>query len=393
MHVMFSPAEEDFRSALRDYLDRTIAPQWRVPGFWAGLPSDTAFGLRREWEREKALAGFGGIEVPVEYGGRGGTPGMQAVHDQELVASGAPRSANQLGLVSLTPTLLAVGTEEQKRTLLPPLLRNETIWVQGFSEPDAGSDLAAIHTGARREGDVFAVNGQKLWTSQARYGDRMFALVRTTPGSVRHEGLSLLLVDMHQPGVEARPLRTMSGDTEFGEVFFTDARVPVGDCLGGVGNGWRTAMLLLSFERGASGFTYHAEMRRMLAEMLPVLGRLRAGAALRDPVLRQRFGAVLADVECLRYQAMSVLTRIERGEDLGAEASVTKLHWSETMQDLWEVFDDAMGPDVTVAEPDQGDAVGHLQADALYTRSVTLWGGSAQIQRSVIAERILALPR
>jgi len=391
--VTFSAAEEDFRRELRSYLDRTIPSEWRMPGFWATVDPDEAFAMRRQWEREKAEAGFAGIDWPVEYGGRGGTPGMQAVYDQEMISAGAPRSANGLGLNYLAPTLAAIGTDQQKQELIRPLLFNDTIWVQGFSEPDAGSDLAAIRTSGVRDGDEFVVNGQKIWTTQAKYGDRVFALVRTEPGSARHDGLSLLLIDIHQPGVEARPLKTMSGEEEFGELFFTDARVHVDDCVGGIGNGWRTAMLLLSFERGASGFGFHATMRRSLESMLPALRRARDGRAMQDPVVRQKFGAALADVECLRYHALSVLTRFERGHDLGFEASMTKLHWSETMQDLWEAYDDALSGDVTVVDPFDAGSLEHLQAASLYTRSVTIWGGSAQVQRNVIADRVLALPR
>jgi hypothetical protein len=388
--VAFSAAEEQFRQDLREYLSATVEPEWKQVGYWASLDPDEAFATRRRWERAKADAGFAGIDLPIEFGGRGGTIGMQAVHDEEMITAQAPRSANQLGLTYLAPTIAAVGTQEQKRSLIRPLLFNDTIWVQGFSEPDAGSDLAAVRTSGVLDGDEFVVNGQKVWTTQAKYGDRIFALVRTTPGSTRHEGLSLLLIDMHQPGVEARPLRTMSGAQEFGEVFFTDARVPVSECLGGVGNGWRTAMLLLSFERGASGITYHAMMRQSVEAMLPAL---RHTSALQDPVVRQKFGAVLADVECLRYFALSVLTRVEREQHLGFEASMTKLHWSETMQDLWESYDDALGPDVTLADPFDSGGLAELQEWALYSRSVTIWGGSAQVQRDIIADRVLALPR
>jgi alkylation response protein AidB-like acyl-CoA dehydrogenase len=393
VQVMFSRADEEFRLELRSYLANTIDPGWNQPGFWSSMDGATGFALRRDWERDKALAGFAGIDWPVEFGGRGGSAAMQAVYDQEMAAAGAPRSANQLGLSYLAPTIAAIGSEHQKQSLIAPMLRNDTIWVQGFSEPEAGSDLAAVRTRGDLDGDEFVVNGQKIWTTQAVFGDRIFALVRTEPGSTRHQGLSLLLIDMHQPGVQARALKTMSGEEEFGEVFFTDARVPIADCLGGVGNGWRTAMLLLSFERGASGFSYHAAMRRMLDTMLPMLREARGGDVLGDPVHRQRLATVVAQIECLRYHALSVLTRIERGEDLGFEASATKLHWSETMQDLWEAFDDALGADVTVAQSAARDGVGSLQAMSLYSRSVTIWGGSAQIQRNVIAERVLALPR
>ena len=350
--------------------------------------------MRRQWEREKAEAGFAGIDWPVEYGGRGGTPGMQAVYDQEMIAAGAPRSANGLGLNYLAPTIAAIGTDAQKQELIRPLLFNDTIWVQGFSEPEAGSDLAAIRTSGVRDGDEFVVNGQKIWTTQAKYGDRVFALVRTEPGSTRHEGLSLLLIDIHQPGVEARPLKTMSGEEEFGELFFTDARVHVDDCVGGIGNGWRTAMLLLSFERGASGFGFHATMRRSLESMLPVLRQARDGRAMQDPVVRQKFGAALADVECLRYHALSVLTRIEqrprpRFRGVDDQAALVR----DDAGPLGGLRRRARSGDVTVADPFDTGGLEHLQAAALYSRSVTIWGGSAQVQRNVIADRVLALPR
>jgi alkylation response protein AidB-like acyl-CoA dehydrogenase len=393
MDVTFSAAEEQFRTELRDYLEASIEPEWRRPGFWAGVDPDEGFALRRRWEREKAEAGFAGVDWPVEYGGRGGTAGMRAIYDQELASIGAPRSANGLGLTYLAPTIMALGSDEQKRDLIRPMLFNDTIWVQGFSEPEAGSDLAAIRTSAVRDGDDYVINGQKIWTTQAKYGDRIFALVRTEPGSARHTGLSLMLVDLHQPGIDVRPLRTMNGEDEFGEVFFTDARVAATDCLGGIGNGWRTAMLLLSFERGASGIGFHATMRRSVELMRPVLQQARDGQALADPAVRRRFGAVLAELECLRYHSLSVLTRVERGEDLGFEASMTKLHWSETMQDLWEAYDAALGPDVTVSDPFATGGLEHMQIAALYSRSVTIWGGSGQVQRNVIADRILALPR
>jgi alkylation response protein AidB-like acyl-CoA dehydrogenase len=391
--IAFSPAEEEFRADLRSYLDDTIPERWRRPGYWLEQDDVAAFEERRVWERAKAEAGFAGIDWPTEYGGRGGTPGMAAIYDQEMARAGAPRSANQLGLVYLAPTIAAIGTEEQKQSIIRPMLFNDTIWVQGFSEPDAGSDLAGIRTSGVRDGDEFVVNGQKIWTTQAKFGDKIFALVRTEPGSQRHQGLSMMLIDMHQDGVEARPLKTMSGEQEFGEVFLTDARVRAEDCLGGLGNGWKTAMLLLSFERGASGVGYHATMRRHVESMLPALRQARSGAALSDPLVRQEFGRVLVELECLRYHSLSVLTRIERGHDLGFEASMTKLHWSETWQDLWECFTLALGPDAGVDDPFGDGTVATLQAQALYSRSVTIWGGSGQVQRNVIADRILALPR
>jgi alkylation response protein AidB-like acyl-CoA dehydrogenase len=233
------------------------------------------------------------------------------------------------------------------------------------------------------------VNGQKVWTTNAVHGDKIFALVRTDPGSERHRGISMLLIDMHQPGVDARPLKQMSGASEFGEVFFTDARVPATEVLGGVDDGWRTAMLLLSFERGASGISQYTEFRRQYDAIVALARELGRDT---DPVLRDRLARVLTDLECLRLHSMHVLTQVEQGRDLGFEASMTKLIWSETFQDLWEVYDDLLGEEATLDQV-EGIDLRPLHAQAMWSRSVTIWGGSSQVQRNVTAERVLGLPR
>jgi alkylation response protein AidB-like acyl-CoA dehydrogenase len=390
MDLSYTAEEEKFRDELRDWLRAHIPEEWTKPGFWESLPDQQSFELRREWERDKALAGFAGIQWPTEYGGRGGTPGMKAIYDQEMVLARAPRSVNPLGLTFLAPTVMAIGTDEQRKDIIGPMLRNEVIWCQGFSEPGAGSDLAALSTKGVRDGDDFVVNGQKVWTTNAVHGDKIFTLVRTEAGSEKHRGISMLLIDMHQDGVDARPLKQMSGASEFGEVFFTDARVPEAECLGKLGDGWRTAMLLLSFERGASGISQYTEFRRQYDEIVEVAQKLGRD---QDPVLRDKLARVLTELECLRYHAMHVLTQVEQGRDLGFEASMTKLQWSETFQDLWEVFDEVLGPDATLAEPIGGLDLGALHAQAMWSRSVTIWGGSSQVQRNIVAERVLGLPR
>ncbi|MFC5995355.1 acyl-CoA dehydrogenase family protein [Pseudonocardia hispaniensis] len=389
MDLTFTEAEEDFRTQLRSWLRANIPEEWKRPGFWESLDDDESFRLRRDWERDKALAGFAGIQWPTEYGGRGGTPGMKAIYDEEMVLARAPRTVNPLGLTFLAPTVMAIGTDAQRKEIIGPLLRNEVIWCQGFSEPGAGSDLAALTTRGTRDGEEFIVNGQKVWTTNAGYGDKIFALVRTEPGSTRHRGISMLLIDMHQPGVEARPLRQLSGASEFGEVFFTDARVPVSDCLGEIGEGWRTAMLLLSFERGASGIAQYTEFRRHYDEIVAVAKRLGRD---RDPLIRDRLARVLTELECLRLHAMHVLTKVEQGHDLGSESSMTKLQWSETFQDLWEVFDDILGEEATLESIDGLD-LRPMHAESMWSRSVTIWGGSSQVQRNITAERVLGLPR
>ncbi len=390
MDLSYTADEERFRDELRAWLSANIPEEWAKPGFWGTLPDNESFELRRDWEREKALAGFAGIQWPTEFGGRGGTPGMKAIYDEEMVLARAPQTVNPLGLTFLAPTVMAIGTDEQRKEIIGPMLRNEVIWCQGFSEPGAGSDLAALTTKGVRDGDDFVINGQKVWTTNAVHGDKIFTMVRTEPGSEKHRGISMLLIDMNQPGVEARPLKQMSGASEFGEVFFTDARVPASACLGEIGDGWRTAMLLLSFERGASGMSQYTEFRRQYDEIVEVARTLGRD---QDPVLRSKLARVLTELECLRYHAMHVLTQVEQGRDLGFEASMTKLQWSETFQDLWEVFDDVLGPDATVGEPVPGLDLSAMHAQAMWSRSVTIWGGSSQVQRSIVAERVLGLPR
>jgi alkylation response protein AidB-like acyl-CoA dehydrogenase len=389
MDLSYTAAEEEFRSDLRSWLSANIDEEWRRPGFWDALDDDESFRLRRDWERGKADAGFAGIQWPVEFGGRGGTPGMKAIYDEEMVLANAPRTVNPLGLTFLAPTVMAIGSDAQKKEIIGPMLRNEVIWCQGFSEPGAGSDLAALSTRGVRDGDDFVVNGQKVWTTNAVHGDKIFTMVRTDPSSSKHRGISMLLIDMHQPGVDARPLKQMSGASEFGEVFFTDARVPATEVLGAVDDGWRTAMLLLSFERGASGISQYTEFRRQYDEIAAVAKKLGRD---RDPVIRSKLAKVLTDLECLRLHSMHVLTQVEQGRDLGFEASMTKLIWSEAFQDLWEVFDDVLGEDATLDEVGGVD-LRPLHAQAMWSRSVTIWGGSSQVQRNITAERVLGLPR
>lgn len=396
MNLSFTKDEEDFRSEFRSWLDANLPAEMREPSFWEGKSDDEQFQIRRDWEAGKAAAGFAGIQWPTEYGGRGGTPGMKAVYDQEMIRANAPTTVNALGLTFLAPTVMLLGTEEQKQTIIRPLLHNEVIWCQGFSEPGAGSDLAALSMRADKQGDHYVLNGQKIWTTNARYGDRIFTLARTgaPEGAKRHAGISMLLVDMHQPGIEARPLKQMTGSSEFGEVFFTDAVCPVEDVLGGEGNGWHTAMLLLSFERGSSAIAQYTEFRKMWDEVVRAARRTERDdrPAAQDPVLRQELARSLVELECLKYHSWHVLTQTSQGKDLGFEASMTKLFWANTFRDLSDVYSDVVGPAFqVVGKP--GVSRQELTTMALWSRSCTIWGGSNEVQRNVIAERVLGLPR
>ncbi|MDP9101465.1 MAG: acyl-CoA dehydrogenase family protein [Actinomycetota bacterium] len=396
MDLRHSTEDEKFRTELRSWLDAHLPAQMRDPAFWRDKSSEESFAIRREWEQGKARDGFAGIAWPTEYGGRGGTPTMKAIYDEEMAKANAPSSVNPLGLAFLAPTVMVLGTEQQKRDIIRPLLHCETIWCQGFSEPGAGSDLAALQMKAERHGDEYLINGQKIWTTNAMHGDKIFALARTGPSEgSRHAGISMLLVDMHQPGVEARPLRQLTGASEFGEVFFTDATCPVDDVLGGEGNGWQTAMLLLSFERGSSAIGQYTEFRKQWDEVVKVArGIQRDGRpASTDPVLRQQLADALVDVECLKYHSWHILTQTTQGKDLGFEASMTKIMWSEAFRKVSDAYEAVLGSSFQVPDPQPGMTLNELTSMALWSRSCTIWGGSQQVQRTVVAERVLGLPR
>ena len=398
MDLSHSEADEQFRREFREWLGANLPQPWRTDEFWASKPLDEGFELRRDWERNKALAGWAGIHWPTEYGGRGGTPTQKAIYDEELARARAPPTVNNLGLTFLAPTVMAIGTAAQKLEIVPALLRNDVIWCQGFSEPGAGSDLAALSTRAERQGDEFVVNGQKVWTSNALHADKMFALVRTSSEARKHHGISMLLLDLHQPGVDIRPLKQMTGKQHFGEVFLTDARVPADQVLGEVGGGWNVAMLLLSFERGASAMGYYTTFRRELDEIIELARRTPrgSGTAAEDPVIRQRIAQAVIELEALKLHSLHILTKVERGEELGFESSLTKLQWSETHQDIGELYHEVLGPHgwSTRGRPrDDGHDLFALQESALWARSETIWGGSSQVQRNIVAERVLGLPR
>ena len=396
MDLRFSKDDEDFRRELRTWLDKALPQDMREASFWAGKSDDEQFQIRRDWEAGKAAAGFAGIVWPTEYGGRGGTPTMKAVYDQEMAQASAPSTVNALGLSFLAPTVMLLGSPEQKREIIKPLLHNEVIWCQGFSEPAAGSDLAALQMKGDRQGDEYVLNGQKIWTTNAMHGDKIFAMVRTgESGGSKHAGISMLLVDMHQQGVEARPLKQMTGASEFGEVFFTDATCPSSQVLGGEGNGWQTAMLLLSFERGSSAIGQYTEFRKQWQEVVKLAGQVQRDDAVasQDPVLRQKLASSLIDLECLKYHSWHILTQTSRGKDLGFEASMTKMMWSEAFRQVSDTYEAVLGTGFQVPDPQPGLSVEELTTMAMWSRSCTIWGGSQQVQRNIVAERVLGLPR
>jgi alkylation response protein AidB-like acyl-CoA dehydrogenase len=353
-----------------------------------GGPGDEDFGfdVRAEWERELGRAGFVGLGWPADAGGRGATLGEQVVWAEEYSRAQAPARVNHMAEQLLAPTLIAYGTEGQRERFLPPILRGDERWCQGYSEPNAGSDLANVQTRAELDGDEWVINGQKVWTSLAQWSDWCFVVARTEPGSTRHRGLSFLLVPMHQPGIEIRPIIQITGSGEFNEVFFTDARTKSDLVVGEVGQGWAVAMGLLGFERGVSTLAQQLGFARELDELIDLA---RARGRLDDPMLRRRIVDAWTGVRLIRLNA---LRSMARGGVPGPEASITKLFWATWHRELGNLGIDVLGAEGMIGEA-LPYALTREQTTFLYSRADTIYAGSNEIQRNVIGERVLGLPR
>jgi len=382
------PAEaEAFRAEFRAWLDAHVDDAVRSIGS-GGLGYDTPGQLERAqaWNRLLADAGYAAIAWPVEYGGRGAGVMEQVVWAEELHRAGAPGPVNVLGIPNVAPAIMTYGTEDQKTRLLPPMLRGDDVWCQGFSEPDAGSDLAALSTAAVRDGDEWVINGQKVWTSLGHHAHWCELLVRTNPEAPKHKGISCLLVDMSTPGIEVRPLITITGEHDFNEVFFDDARVPADAILGPVDEGWRVAMTTLTHERGGVA-RLHLGTRKKVADLIDAAqatpGRDGRPAA-EDPALRQLLARVYLEAELLKLIADRAISGELHGRALGPESSIAKLVWSETDQHIGEVAAAVLGPDATT---------GRWGRDRVGSRQATIAGGTTQINKNIIAQRVLGLPR
>jgi len=340
--------------------------------------------VRLAWERELGAAGWVGLGWPVERGGRGASLTQQVIFAEEYSRANAPARVNHMGENLVGPTLIAFGTAEQQARVLPGILRGDELWCQGYSEPNAGSDLANVQTRAERseDGSSWIVTGQKVWTSLAQWAGWCFVVCRTEPGSQRHRGLSYLLVPMDQPGVEIRPIVQMSGTSEFNEVFFDGARTDTSNVVGAPGDGWKVAMGTLAFERGVSTLAQQIGFAR---ELDHIVDQARRRGRSSDPVLRQRLVAAWIGLRLIRYNALRSMTGLEDGGAPGPEASISKLQWASWHRSMANLGMDVLGPDALIDE--------EAQSLFLFTRADTIYGGSNQIQRNVIGERVLGLPR
>ena len=394
MDFTLTPEQEAFRQRVRAWLEASIPREWRAVRN-PDIPRAEAFDMLRRWQRQLYDAGFIGLTWPREAGGAGLTFLEEMVLHQEMALAKAPPILNILGVGMAGPTIIAYGTDEQKKRYPPKILSGEEIWCQGYSEPDAGSDLASLQTRAVKDGDTWVINGQKVWTSLAHIADWMMLLARTDPDAPRHKGITYFLLDMHAPGVTVKPLKQITGDDEFNEVFFDNVRVPESQVLGGVNNGWAVGLTTLMYERLALGFGLQVRLRIALDGLVDLARRMEKDGRVitKDPVMRQKLAQLWIDTESLKYTGARAVTKLLRGELPGPEASAGKMVWVETHQRLQELAMEIQGPYAQVRGGDRAVDGGLWQYTFLRSRANSIEGGTTEIQKNIIGERVLGLPK
>ena len=381
MDIQFSSEEQQFREGCRDWLHANVPSEQRP------MDAAEAINFDKAWQRRLFDAGWAGINWPTEYGGRGLSIVQQVIWLEEYAKAHAPWiGANFVGVNHGGPTLIMNASEAQKEYHLPRILKGEAIWCQGFSEPGAGSDLAGIKTRARVEGNKLVINGTKIWTSFAHVADWQEPVLRTEEGSQRHRGLSWVICDMHAPGIEVRPIRKISGQVEFAQVFYDDVRIPLENVVGGLGNGWKVAMSTLSFERG-TGFI--ADQVKQSQEIEELLERARATGAIKDDRIAEQLAQMRTEVAALRAMTYRNISEVVRTGQPGPEASVIRLFTSELGQRLERMAILLLGEAALDFQYGDDDLV----AEYLRGFAATIAGGTAQIQRDIIGERLLGLPK
>ena len=393
MDLNLTAEEKQFRDELRSWLEANVPKDWSE---WREKPIEESFPYLKAWQRKLYEGGWAAVSWPKEYGGRGASLMQQSIFWEEMSRVEAPPMANSLGLGLIGPTIIAYGTDAQKKRYIPKILSAEEIWCQGFSEPNAGSDLASLQTEARMDGDDYVVNGQKVWTSYGWVGDWCELVVRTDPNVPKHKGLTVLLIDMKSPGVEVRPLRQMTGESEFGEIFFRDVRVPKENVLGNVNDGWNVAVSTLMYERGSYGARLHLIFKRNIGRLIELAHTLQRNGrtAAQDPSIRQKLAQCYAEIEIMRLNQMRAFSRITATGVPGPEGSIQKIFWSELNQRVQQVAQELLGPYGQLQAgdplaPDKGIwAYGYLR-----TRGNTIEAGTSEVQRNIIGHFVLGLPR
>ena len=383
-----SPEASAFRSELRGWFAQHLTPEYLALGTSAEMGAHD-WHVRVAWEQELGRAGYIGLTWPKAFGGREVSVAEELVFAQEYAMADGPTRAGFFGEGLLGPTLITFGTPEQQQRFLPPILKGDEYWCQGFSEPGAGSDLAGVRTTARLDGDTWRIDGQKVWTSQAQFAQWIFVLCRTETDEKAHKALSYLLVPIDQPGVEVRPLRDLAGNDHFCEVFFDGAETSADLVVGGRGNGWKTAMGTLGFERGTA---FMAQQLRFAKEFAKVRDLAVRQGVDHEPEIRQRLARAYGELEIMRWSGMRNVTRFMHGGQPGPEGSIGKLFWSKWHQRLGELEADLLGASAMVWAPEH--SVEHdMQHTFLFSRAHTIYAGSTEIQRNIVGERVLGLPR
>ncbi|MBJ7293375.1 MAG: acyl-CoA dehydrogenase family protein [Ilumatobacteraceae bacterium] len=401
MHPAYSPEAETYREKVRAFLAEKLPTSWKGIG---QLDGDDLLSFVAEWRTTLASSGYLAPSWPVAYGGGGLSELEQVIVAEEFAQAGVPMGApnDTFSIKMLGNTLLQWGTEEQKKYYLPRILSGDDVWCQGYSEPNAGSDLSNIGLRGQLDGDEWLLNGQKIWTSAGHLADHIFTLVRTDPDAPRHKGISFLLVDMRQPGIEVRPIRMISGDSEFNEVFYTDAKCPKDNVVGGVNNGWAVAMTLLGYERGEAAATLPIRFQGEI-DRLCILAKERGVSS--HPVIRQRLASCYSQVQVMRFLGMRTLTQFLSGHQPGPDGAIFKLYWSEYHKVITELSVDILGlealvptgrkPSSAFQTDDEGAAntSNSWVGTFLNARAGTIYAGSSQIQRNIIGEMVLGLPK
>jgi alkylation response protein AidB-like acyl-CoA dehydrogenase len=388
MDLQLTEQHLKFRDELRAWLKANLQRPWREELRDPQATEDSLMQLRRQWQRKLYKAGYLGMDWPREWGGRGGTEVEKAIFEAEIAEADAPPIPNTLGIGLLGQALIHHGSEAQRRRFIPPMLAADEIWCQGFSEPGAGSDLAALRTSAVIDGDDFVLNGQKIWTTFGPWADWIFVLARTDSAD-RHGGISFILCKLDTPGVTVRRLRQITGESEFGEVFFEDARVPRENLVGQIGEGWRIAMTVLAYERGAMSLAYATRFGRDLA----LLAATCKQHGRTDAATREKLARLLVENEVLRANGIRTLANFADGKVPGPESSIEKVFWSEFDKRFRETALDILGPggQLVRTSPEARHDV-DWSREFLWSRAGTIYSGSSEIQRNIIAKRVLNLP-
>ena len=395
MDLSFTEEEERFRQRVRDFMKANLPEGWGTPGY-KGAAGEETMELQRDWTRRLHQAGFLGMAWPKEYGGQGASQIELAIFNEESARFRAPGPLNGLALILVGPTIMVHGTDEQKKRYLPKILSCEELWCQGFSEPNAGSDLASLRTRAELVGDEFVVNGQKCWTTQAQIADWCILMTRTDPAAPKHRGISYLLINMKSPGVTVRPLRQITGGHEFNEMFFDNVRVPRENLLGELHGGWRVGQTTLMNERGTSALAVWVRFRQTYQELVEMARtQTRNGKpATEDRTIRQQLAQAYVDLEGLRYVSYRTFSKILKGGTPGPEGSISKVLWSELNQRMNELALTLQGPtSQLVRHSTYAVEDGRWQFTFLRSRANTIEAGTSEIQRNIIAQRVLGLPK